>query len=111
MHTEIMDRDPPEESERQGENQKAGGRDTVHRIRQSSNGQEDSHRGRLLRKKCRAYVLSPVSPPALVCWLGSDRSRMQDGDRRSSQTIGNVLDRAGSQRDSRAAMLSSQPPF
>jgi len=48
-------------------------------------GREDSHRGRLLRKKCRADALSQISPPALVCGLGCNRSWMQDGDRLSSQ--------------------------
>src|SRR5450755_5130931 len=33
---------------------------------------------------------------------------MQDGDRLSSQTIGNVLDRPGSQRHPGAALLPSQ---
>jgi len=52
-----------------------------------------------------------VSPPTLVCWLGCDRSWMQDRDRLSSQTIGNVLDRPGSQRNLGAALLSFQWPF
>ncbi len=47
------------------------------------------------------------SPPALVCGLGGDRSRMQNGHWFTSETIRNVLDRAGSQRDPDSAMLSS----
>ena len=42
-----------------------------------------------------------------VCWLGCDRSCMQDGDRLTSETIGNVLDRARRQCHSRPAC---QPP-
>src|SRR6516162_2399278 len=77
----------------------------------SSNGREGSHRGRLLRKKCGAHALSQVSSPAFVYWLGCDRSRMQDGDRFTTETVRNVLDRAGSQRDLGLALLPSQRPL
>ncbi len=109
--TESLDEGPPEAPAGQGENRKTGERAAGHSRWQSHNGREDSHRGRLLREKCSADALSQVSPPTLVCWLGCDRSWMQDRDRLSSQTIGNVLDRPGSQRDPGAALLSSQWPF
>jgi hypothetical protein len=48
------------------------------------------------------------SSPAFVCWLGCNRSRMQNSDRLSSQTIGHVLDRPGSQRHPGTTLLSSQ---
>jgi len=49
------------------ENRKIGGRAAVHRHRQSPNGREDLHRGRLLRKKCGAYALSSFA--ASTCLL------------------------------------------
>src|SRR5437016_13157012 len=106
--TENLDEGPPEAPAGQGENRKTRGRAAVHPHRQSPNGREDLHRGRLLREKCRAHALSQVSPPALVCWLGCDRSWMQDGNRLSSQTIGNVLDRPGSQRHPGTPLFSFQ---
>src|SRR6266853_4695340 len=109
--TESLDEGSPEARAGQGENRKTGGRAAGHLHRQSRHGREDSHRGRLLREECRADALSQISPPTLVCWLGCDRSWMQDGHRLSPQTIGNVLDRPGSQRDLGTALLSSQWPF
>src|SRR2546430_12177136 len=41
-------------------------------------------------------ILSQVSPPTLVCWLGCHRS-WQDSDRLSPETIRNVLDRPRSE--------------
>ena len=109
--TESLDEGPPETSAGQRENRKTGERATLHRHYQSPVGREDSYRGRLLRKKCGTDALPQVSSPTLVCRLRSDRSRLQDGGRLSPQTIGNVLDRPGSQRDSRSALLSSKWPL
>jgi len=62
-------------------------------------------------KEMRGVCAIQVSPSTSVGWLGCDRSRLQDGNRLPPQTIWNVLDRARSQRDSRSALLSSQPPL
>ena len=71
-------------------------------------GGEDSHRGRLLRKECRAHALPQVPPPAPVCGFGRHRSRMQNRGRLSPQTVRNVLDRPGSQRHPGSPLLPSQ---
>ena len=91
-----------------GKIKKAGGRTALHRHRQSRGSRKDSDRGRVFREECAAYALSQVSPPAFVCWLRCDRSWMQDGDRLSSQTIWDVLDRPGSQRNPRTPLFPSQ---
>src|SRR5438067_10673065 len=53
----------------------------------------DSHRGGLLRAKCRAYALPEVPASAPLHRLWCDRNWLQDCDRRSSETIRHVLDR------------------
>src|SRR5437899_1466008 len=108
--TESLDEGPPEAPAGQGENRKTGGRAAGHLRRQSRHGREDSHRGRLLREECRADAVSHISPPALVCGLGCNRSWLQVGDRLSSQKIRNVLDRPGRQLDPGAAVRSSPCP-
>src|SRR5215472_1105791 len=109
--TESLDESSPEASLGQGKDRKTGRRAAGHRDHQFPNGREDSHRGRLLRKKCRAHALSQVSSSALVCWLGCDRSWMQDGDWFTTETVRNVLDGEGRKRDFGPALLSSQRPL
>src|SRR5213076_2149286 len=71
----------------------------------------DTHGSGLLCEECGAHAISPISVPTSVCWLGCDRSGLQDCNRLPPQTIWYVLDCTGSQRDSRFALLSSQPPL
>ena len=56
-------------------------RASLHRLNQSRSGRKDSHRGGLLREKCRAHALPQLPPPTPLCRLGRHRSRLQDRDR------------------------------
>jgi hypothetical protein len=62
-------------------------------------------------RKCRAYALPEIPPPASLRGLRCYRSRLQDCYRFSSQKIRHVLDRPRGQLDRRPAMLSPQRPL
>jgi len=93
---ESVEEGPPAPPARQGENRIAGRRPSFPRFHHPRSRRENSHRGRLLREKRRADALSQAPPPALICRLGGDRSWVQDRGRSPAQTIGDVLDGAGS---------------
>ena len=105
---ESLDEAPPKAPARQGQNRKARGHASVHCFHQSRSVGEDSHGSGLLREQCPTHVLPQVPPSAPVCRLGRDRGGLQERDRFPSQTIRHVLDREGSQRHHRPAVLPPQ---
>jgi len=62
-------------------------------------------------RNAERHAIPEVSSPAPFCGLGRYRSRMQNGDRFSPQTVRNVLDRPGGQRHPGSALLLSQWPL
>jgi hypothetical protein len=74
----------------------------------SATGRDSAPGRRLLPAQRRAHALPPVPPPAFVRWFRGDRSRLQNRDRESAQTVRNVLDGSRRERHHRSSLLSPQ---
>ena len=64
----------------------------------------------LLHQQCPAHAVWHLPPSGLLHWLRGDRSRLQDGDRRSVQAVGHVLGRTGRRERPGAALYPEQSP-
>ncbi len=110
-HTAPEEMDtPPSAEARWRQDRKAGSVPARYRCIHVSGRGSHPHRDGLLRAQRRANALSRVPPTTPVYRLRCNRSRLQDGDRRQTQTVRHVLDGAWRKCDHRPALLPPQQP-